>query len=169
MAGFPEMVHDCTEEPTTQMITIGIRAQPAGLVFAVYDSGPKTIVNVEEIRIPAAFAVPEGLKYVRSNLLDVLREYMVEQAGVRVTEPSARSPSVERVQIEGVVQEAFASSTVRSFYVGHISSISRRLGMERTEFKAMVSGYKDPGVENWGQQGSLQREAILTAMGAANV
>ncbi|UVO55497.1 hypothetical protein [Sphingomonas sp. SUN039] len=151
------------------MITIGIRAQPAGLVFAVYDSDHKVIVNIEEIRIPAAFDVPEGLKYVRSNLLDVLREYNVEQAGVRVTEPSARSPSVDRVQIEGVVQEAFASSTVRSFYVGQISSISRRLGMDRTDFKAMVSGGKDPGVEGWETQGNLQREAILTAMGAANV
>lgn len=151
------------------MITIGIRAQPAGLVFAVYDSDHKAIVNVEEIMIPAAFDVPEGLKYVRSNLLDVLREYKVEQAGVRVTEPSARSPSVERVQIEGVVQEAFASSTVRSFYVGQISSISRRLGMDRTDFKAMVSGDKDPGVEGWGKHGNLEREAILTAMGAANV
>lgn len=151
------------------MITIGIRAQPAGVVFAVYDSDQNAIVNVEEIRIPAAFDVPEGLKYVRSNLLDVLREYKVEQAGVRVTEPSARSSSVERVQIEGVVQEAFASSTVRSFYVGQISSISRRLGMHRTDFKALLSGDKDPGVEGWRQQGNLQREAILTAMGAANV
>lgn len=151
------------------MITIGIRAQPAGLVFAVYDGDQKAIVNVEEIRIPAAFDVPEGLKYVRSNLLDVLREYRVEQAGVRVTEPSARSPSVERVQIEGVVQEAFASSTVRSFYVGQISSISRRLGMNRTDFKSMVSGNKDPGVDDWQKHGTLQREAILTAMGAANV
>jgi hypothetical protein len=151
------------------MITIGIRAQPAGLVFAVYDSDLEAMVNVEEIRVPAAFDVPEGLKYVRSNLLDVLREYKVERAGVRVTEPSARSPSVERVQIEGVVQEAFASSTVRSFYVGQISSISRRLGMNRTDFKALVSGDKDPGVEGWDRQGTLQREAILTAMGAANV
>jgi hypothetical protein len=151
------------------MITIGIRAQPSGVVFAVYDSGQNAIVNVEEIRIPSAFALPEGLKYVRSNLLDVLREYQVEQAGVRVTEPSARSPSVERVQIEGVIQEAFASSTVRAFYVGQIASISRRLDMDRTDFKAMISGEKDPGVEGWGQQGVHQREAILTAMGATNV
>lgn len=151
------------------MITIGIRAQPAGLVFAVYDSEQNVIVNIEEIRIPAAFDVPEGLKYVRSNLLDVLREYNVKQAGVRISEPSARSPSVERIQIEGVVQEAFASSTVHSFYVGQISSISRRLKMNRTAFKEMVSGDADPGVEGWEQQGSLQREAILTAMGAADV
>jgi len=151
------------------MITIGIRAQPTGVVFAVYDSDQNAIVNIEEIKIPAAFDVPEGLKYVRSNLLDVLREYQVEQAGVRVTEPSAQRPSVERVQIEGVVQEAFASSTVQSFYVGQISSISRRLGMNRTAFKAMVSGDQDPGVDNWKEQGALQREAILTAMGAANV
>ncbi len=151
------------------MITIGIRAQPLGVVFAIYDSEKRITVNVEEIKIPAAFGVPEGLKYVRSNLLDVLREYKVKHAGVRVTEPSARGLNIQRVQIEGVVQEAFASSTVSSFYVGQISSISRRLEMDRKNFKAMISGEKDSGIEGWAEQGALQREAILCAMGAAHV
>ena len=57
------------------------------MTFAIYDSEQNAVINVEEIRIPAAFPTPAALKYVRSNLLDVLREYEVERAGVRVTEP----------------------------------------------------------------------------------
>jgi hypothetical protein len=94
------------------MITIGIRAAPKAVTFAIYDSDAKTIINIEEIKIPAAFSSPDGLKYLRNNLLDVLREFKVEKAGVRASEPSARNPSIERIQIEGVIQEAFASSYV---------------------------------------------------------
>lgn len=138
------------------------------LTFAIFDSDKQNVLNVEEIRIPAAFTVSEGLKYVRSNLLDVLREYAVVQAGVRVTEPNAQGMSVERIQIEGVVQEAFASSTVYAYYVGQISSIAARLGIKRNEFKPFTAGEKDPGVENWSKHSSVEREAILCAMGAIN-
>src|SRR5690606_1890353 len=79
------------------MITIGIRAAPKCVTFAIYDTEAKSVLNVEEIKIPAAFETPAALKYVRSNLLDVLREYQVERAGVRVTE-SVASSNIERIQ-----------------------------------------------------------------------
>lgn len=147
------------------MITIGIRATPKVVTFAIFDTAAETIVNVEEIKIPAAFETPAALKYVRSNLLDVLREYKVERAGIRVTEGLA-NPNIERIQIEGVILEAFASSELQSYYVGQIASISRRLGIDRDEFKPFAEGKKDPGVENWGKMSKEEREAILCAIGA---
>ncbi|MCG7392900.1 hypothetical protein MHY87_08290 [Microvirga sp. ACRRW] len=150
------------------MITIGIRAAPRVVTFAVYDSEAERIINVEEIKIPAAFSMPDGLKYLRSNLLDVLREYEVGQAGVRVTEPSAQSPSVERIQIEGVIQEAFASSNLAKYYVGQISSISSRLGIDRARFKPLVDGENAYDIENWDKMTKEQREAVLCAVGATN-
>lgn len=149
------------------MITIGIRATPRSVTFAVYNSKQQRIVNVEDLKIPAAFAVPDGLKYLRSNLLDVLREFRIEKAGVRVTEPTA-DPNAERVQIEGVVQETFASSDLKGYYVGQISSISSRVGIDRKRFKPMVDGAEDPGVENWNAMTKEQREAVLCAIGAVN-
>lgn len=139
------------------------------MTFAVYDFAKKEVVNVEQIRIPAAFSIPDRLKYLRSNLLDVLREFKIEKAGVRVTEPFARNPSVERIQIEGVIQEAFASSELKAYYVGQISSISARVGIERNEFKPLVEGKTSYGVENWKGMSQEEREAILCAMGAVNV
>ncbi len=148
------------------MKTIGIRAAPNSVLFAIFDTEQNALINVEEIKIPAAFSTPAALKYLRSNLLDILREYAVECAGVRVTEPNAQSMSIERIQIEGVIQEAFASSDLRSYYVGQISSISKRLGIKRTNFKPLVAGEEDPGVENWKKMSKEAREAILCAMGA---
>lgn len=148
------------------MKTIGIRVQPTAVWFAVYDNGNDAIVNVEAIKVPAAFETPDALKYVRSNLLDVIREYEVEHAGIRVTESNAQRINLERVQIEGVIQEAFASSTLTSYYIGQISSIAARLGLDRTDMKPLINGDADPGVENWSEMTDVEREAILCAKGA---
>lgn len=150
------------------MRTIGIRAAPTAVTFAVYDSLRNEILNVEDIKIPVAFAAPDALKYVRNNLLDVLREYSIERAGIRTTEPNAKSMNIARIQIEGVVQEAFASSALKGYYVGQISSISARLGIERADFKRYVDGTKDWNVENWTPLAKEQREALLCAIGAAH-
>lgn len=150
-------------------ITIGLRASPNNLVFAVYDSDAGEILNLEEIKIPAALAVPDRLKYMRNNLLDVLREYAVETAGIRETEAVSRSTNISRVQIEGVVQEAFASSNLRSYFVGQIATIAKLVGIERNEFKLLVDGTNQYDIENWREMSSAQREAVLCAIGATNV
>ncbi len=148
------------------MITIGIRAAPSVVTFAIYDSDNDKIINLDEIRIPAAFDAPEALKYVRSHLLDILREYKVLRAGIRATEPSAQRKNIDRIKIEGVIQESFASSDLESYYIGHVSSIMSRLGLQRTDFKPIVDGHQDPNVENWAELNKEEREAVLCAKGA---
>jgi len=147
--------------------TIGIRAAPKAVTFVVFDADDQVVLNVEDIRIPLAFHIPDALKYIRNNLLDILREYRIDHAGIRVTEPNAQSPNISRIQIEGVVQEAFASSSLTSYYVGQISSISARLGIDRADFKRYVDGPLDWPVENWADLSKEQREALLCAVGAS--
>ena len=149
------------------MRTIGIRAAPKAVTFVVFDTEEQAVLNVEDIRIPVAFHTPDALKYIRNNLLDILREYGIDRAGIRVTESSAQSPNFARIQIEGVIQEAFASSTLASYYVGQISSISAKLGIERADFKRYVEGPLEWPVEKWAALGKEQREALLCAIGAS--
>ena len=150
------------------MITMGIRAKPGEVTFAVYDVDAGTLINVEIIKIPKALSTPDALKYVRNNILDVIREYSIAHAGLRVTESSAQSKNVERIEIEGVIQEAFASSELTSYYVGHISSISSRLGIPRTDFKPLVAGEREYDVEHWATMSAAERESVLCAVGAVN-
>lgn len=150
------------------MITIGIRVAPKEVTFGIYDSDAQEVINVEGIKIPAAFSTPDALKYLRSNLLDVLREYKVTKAGIRASEPNARRPNIDRIQIEGVIQEMFASSEMAAYYVGHISSISARLGILRADFKPFVAGDEEYDVENWCDLSPNEREAVLCAIGAVN-
>jgi hypothetical protein len=149
------------------VITIGIRAAPSTVTFVVYDLDSDAIVNVEALHIPIALKTPDALKYVRSNLLDILREYDVTYAGIRTTEPNSQTINIARVQLEGVIQEAFASSTVKGYYVGQISSISARLGIPRADFKLYVNGTKDWNVDGWHELSKVAREAMLCAVGAS--
>jgi hypothetical protein len=75
----------------------------------------------------------------------------------------------DRTQIEGVIQEAFASSDLTSYYIGQISSISSKVGFDRRLFKEYVEGNQNyEAVENWSDLDKLQREAALCAIGAEN-
>lgn len=149
------------------MNTMGIRVKPGEVTFAVYDTEAAAVVNVEIIKIPKALPTPDALKYVRNNILDVIREFSIARAGLRVTESSAQSRNVERIEIEGVIQEAFASSCLQGYYIGQISNISRRVGFARDQFKRFVSNEipYEP-VENWDELKPEAREAIFAALGA---
>ncbi len=78
------------------------------------------------------------------------------------------SPNLDRIQIEGVIQEAFASSELKSYYAGAIAVISKHLGIHRSKFKPLIDGKEDFGVENWEAMGKEEREAVLCAIGAKN-
>ena len=148
------------------LITIGIRAAPTFVVFAIYDTDTSVVKTVERIVVPVAFEPPDALKYVRSNLLDILREFGVEKAGLRTTEPSAKTKNIDRIQFEGVILETFASSGVKAYYIGHVSSIAAKVGIQRNQFKPMIENKKTPDIENWGAMKTEEREAILCAKGA---
>jgi hypothetical protein len=149
------------------MRSIGIRVEPQCVTFAVYDSGKAEIINIEKLNVPKALEGPEQLKFIRSNMLDIFREYGIQHAGIRITEPNSRHLSIARLQIEGVIQEAIASSCVVSYYTGQISNISARLGLERTDFKKLIEGDKDYEIESWSELAKPEKEAVLAAIGAA--
>lgn len=151
------------------MITMGLRAAPKVITFAIYDSEEEQVLNVEDLLVPAAFPHSQALKYIRSNILDILRIYDVCKAGIRTTEPIAKSISLERVHIEGVIQETFASSNMSGYFSGPISIVCFHLGVNRNTFKPMVKdGNNDFDVDNWGALSEAKREAVLCAIGAAN-
>jgi hypothetical protein len=151
------------------MNTIGVRAKPSEVTFAVLNSEDRRVANVETIKIPKALQTPDALKYIRNNILDIIREYEISRAGLRVTEGASQTLSIARIEIEGVIQEAFASSSLSSYYCGQISTIAAKVGIARADFKPYVEGTRMfDGVENWGDLGREEREAVFAALGAMN-
>jgi hypothetical protein len=146
------------------MIAIGLRASPSQVAFAIVDRGANAVINIDWILIPKAFEMPEALKYVRGHILDILREYDVKRAGVRVTEPNSQRMSIDRIQLEGVILETFASSNLDQFFIGQISTIAGRLGIPRANIKPMLDRDEHPEIEGWGELHTHQREALLCAL-----
>lgn len=151
------------------MNSLGIRVKSCSVVIAIYNTESNSIVNVEDIKIPKALATPESLKYVRNSILDVLREFDIVNAGLRIVESTSQTLNIRRIETEGVIQEAFASSMLSAYYCGQISTITARLKISRSDFKLYVEGKKEfENVENWNNHNKEEREAILTALGAVN-
>jgi len=153
------------------MNTLGLRASPTEVTFCIYDTDSNEIINVEAIKIPNALEMPEKLKYIRATILDVLREYNVRTAGIRLTEDIARKPSVERIQIEGVLQEAFASSTLINYFQGALGTLASKLGENKTLLSTLIKTKTAvyDRVDGWEQYDDKEREAIIAAIGAKNV
>jgi len=152
--------------------SIGIRATPSTVYFSVvsYENEELEITLLDKINIPKALNIPEQLKFLRNTLCDIINEFKVTHACIRITEANAQSTNITRIYIEGVIQELFASSTIINYYVGQISNISKNLNIDRSAFKPYVEGEQDfLGIENWKRYSKEQRECLMSAISALNI
>jgi hypothetical protein len=151
------------------MITLGIRAEPTQATFAIYDSELKSIINIEKIIIPAVLSKPEQLKFARNTILDILREFKVNCAGVRVTEGNAQNKDTGRLFLEAIFMESFASSNISSYFIGRKTSISSKLNISIQEYNEIVTGNANIKNTTGWPTTKIQppREAIMVAMAAA--
>lgn len=152
------------------MNILGIRVEPKKTTFVVIKCENKTftIINNEFIKVPAALDFPEKLKYIRNCVLDILREYSIEVAGIRVAESNSQNLDITRLHIEGVIQEAFSSSTVNKYFTGRKTSIASRFGIKSKELDEIFKGKAEfKMIRNWSAlTNQNSREAALVAMGA---
>ena len=152
--------------------TIGFRCTPHKVFYCIIekDGSSFSILNVDYFILPNCLIIPEQLKYIRNNILDVLNEYQIIYGGIRVAESTSQTQIKNRLYLEAIIQELFASSSVRCYYVGQIANISKLLGIERTDFKKYINGEKNYQlVEDWNSLKKEERESVLTALGALRI
>ncbi|MBY0491352.1 MAG: hypothetical protein K2R93_16025 [Gemmatimonadaceae bacterium] len=154
------------------MIALGLRAHPKHVTFAVVANPEAPVLQaLSTVILPAALHAPEQLFFVRTTLLDLIREYHVTSAGVRTTEPMAKSPNLLRLNIEGVVQELLGAGAVPRYFAGPLATIGRYLGVSTKEAKRFATGEaRVDSVEGWAERyDDEQREAILAALAALRI
>jgi hypothetical protein len=152
--------------------SIGIRANPSEIIYSIIqgDENNLHIVLIDKIVNPKSLNVPEQLKFLRNTLRDIIVENKVENACIRITESNARSVSIPRIYIEGVIQELIASSTITKYYVGQISSISAKLNIDRADFKPFVEGKNVyMNIDIWGDLSKEERESVMASISALNL
>jgi hypothetical protein len=152
--------------------SIGIRVTPSTLYFSIvsFEDEVLEIVIVDKINNPKALSIPEQLKFIRNTLCDIINEFNISNACIRITESNAQSINIPRIYIEGVIQELFASSTIEKYYVGQISSISANLGIDRASFKPFAEGRENfIGIDKWNSFLLEERESLMSAISALKI
>lgn len=152
---------------------IGIRVTPKRVFYAVVEMSTPTeieLLTVGDLPVPVALDLPDRLSFVRTTLLDIIAEFEVARAGIRLIEQTARRMPIERVNLEGVIQELLSGSDVEGYFAGAIARIGGLLEeSDRTRVKRYFEGEDFMGVGNWQQRQPEEREAIVTAAAALRV
>lgn len=156
---------------------IGIRVTPKEVYYTIIESLEDGTLSfgqegVEKITIPVSLDVPTRLTYVRQALFSVINEFQVTNAGIRIHEGNSRNVSVERLNLEGVIQELLANSTVEKYFVGTINTIAKHLKVKNTELskafkeKSPLSEYE---IEDWDSLKKEEKESLMTAIASLNI
>lgn len=151
--------------------SIGIRVKPDCVVYSIIRENEDEIeiIIVDKVNIPAALETPEQLKFIRCTFLDIIYENQVNKACIRTTEITAQKTSIERINIEAIIQELFASSTIEKYYIGQISNISAKLGIAREDFKKVIDSKEYDFIEDWNKFNKEEKESLLASLSALNI
>ncbi|EMH8124538.1 MULTISPECIES: hypothetical protein [Klebsiella] len=145
------------------MRILGVRAAPKETSFVVFCTEERAFKCVDVVNIPQTLTIPEKLKYIRNSILDILREYSVDTAAIRVAESNTQNLNIERLYIEGVIQETFASSNVAQYYTLRKNGICSRLGITTAQFNDdEIRGIQLSDYD------ANTKEAILSALAVEN-
>jgi hypothetical protein len=161
------------------MITIGLRVYSNSKIFYCLleqdNNGSLNYLDISHLNIPLSLQWPEALNFARNTILDILIQYKVDKAIIRICEfgTTMNEAMIERSYIEGVLQETIASSSVKKYLAGKIASFASLLRIERDAFKKFANAelvYPNipPGLD-WNSLKLEERETILTASAALNL
>lgn len=120
------------------MNILGIRVTPKKIYFSIFDKHNNEFKTIEVIVVPQSLIMPEKLKYIRNNIFDLLREYNVQRAGIKITEGNAQAMNIDRLYIEGVIQETFASSKIESYKTLMLAGMASKLQTSAKELKKFI-------------------------------
>lgn len=148
------------------MNILGVRAAPKVASFVVYDTESMSIKCSDVIKIPATMDTPEKLKYIRNNILDILRLYKVEVAAIRVAEANSQNLNIERLYIEAVIQEAFSSSELKAYFTIRQNGIKSTLNLSQDDYKSILKSELSINEIDNSSFTSETNEALLSALAA---
>lgn len=148
------------------MNILGVRTTPKVASFIVYDTNNNLVHCSDVIKIPGTMDTPEKLKYVRNNILDILRFYNVEVAAIRVAESNSQNLNIDRLYIEAVIQEAFSSSEVKKYITIRQNGIKSSLKLSQDEYKSFLKSQTTIHNIDNSSFNTETNEALLSALAA---
>lgn len=109
---------------------IGIRVTANDIYYSIIEGKENSynVISISNIKIPRALEIPECLSYIRNLLITIIEQYSIEYASIRVIEGSAmgnvNGSILFRINLEGVIQEVFAGSSIKDYMLARNSNVS---------------------------------------------
>jgi hypothetical protein len=155
------------------MKSIGLRVEPSEIYYVILEleDGGNFRFSTQKLVLPKALNedIPKQLSFIRTTLFSIICEYDIQYAGLKTTEGLAQTPSVFRMNIEGVIQELFADSTIKTYFAGTFTSIAARVKNNSTTIKESCKGENNIlGIDTWGSLNQKHRECVFSALAATN-
>lgn len=160
------------------MIGIGLRVYSNSNIFYTIIEETDTeyiYISISHLKIPIALNEPERLSYLRNTLLDIISEYQIDKALIRVSESvyNVTQESIQRFYVEGVILETLASANINKYKLGKIATISSLLGVESSKFKKYADNEIAfellPKDLDWSKFSLEERESILSCHASLNI
>ena len=152
------------------MKAIGIRVKAKDIVYCVVEERSEGgeircyIHANEKLIVPQALEMPDRLSYVRTSFESIIKEYGVENAGIRIAEMSSKvnNSVIERTYLEGVIQELLSNCSVDNYFSGRKNTIARLLEFDQRTISSYIDGESALyDFENWDDFSKYEREAIV--------
>jgi hypothetical protein len=153
------------------MIGIGLRVYSNSNIFYTIIEETETefnYISISNLKIPLALNEPERLNYVRNTLLDIISEYKIDTALIRVKESvsNVTGLSIQRFYVEGVILETLAAANISNYKLGKIATITSLLSIETSKFKEYADNEIAfellPSDLDWSKLTLEERESILS-------
>lgn len=116
-------------------MVIGFRSFPDGFAYVVLQGNQSQpeVVAKDRLCIPKNESWPGCLAWVRKQVSEIVHQFDVDGACIKVVEPKAQSKSAQRYQIEAVIQEYLHSA--------HSVDCTTRI---KSQLKRDIAGFKEP-------------------------
>ena len=121
------------------MTAIGIRVTPSEVYYSILTEG-FSIVTVSKVIIPKALEDPDKLTFIRTTFISIIDEYNIKNAGIKLIEYGVRNPSFFRINVEGIIQELFANSSIQKYFYGAIPKIASLIKEDKSNLKRYFKG-----------------------------
>ena len=157
-----------------QMRTIGMRASNKQIYCCVceVDETGISILNLEKIIIPQALRLPDRLGFIRNTLFSIFLEYNIESAWLRLAEMQSNNniQYIERLNIEGVIQELISNCGIKYYGAGRKSTIASKLNEKVQDIGQYIEGKQVYNqIPIWDKLKKEEREAILSSLVATRL
>ena len=160
------------------MIGIGLRVYSNSKIFYTIIDETKDeyiYLTTSHLKIPLALNEPERLNYVRNTLIDIIDEYNIDSAVIRVQELmfSVNDTAIQRFYVEGVILETLAGGNISKYKMGKITTLQSLLKIEQGSFKEYTDNIREfellPEELSWQDFSLEERESILACHAALNL